>query len=285
MQNNKAFVIGYPIKHSRSPLIHGYWLDKYKILGSYEKLAVEPAHLEEFLRTFRSENIYCGGNITLPHKENTFLACHNKTEIAEKIRAVNTIWLENGYIFGDNTDVSGFLANLDAETPGWDQGRPAATVVGAGGAARAILVGLVARGISDVRILNRSAGRMLALAKEAEGWGFRKVTTHLLNDASDALRGAGLLVNTTSLGMTGQPELVLKLDGLPYDAVVSDIIYTPLETELLAEAKRRGHRVSSGLGMLLHQAAPGFERWFGVRPEVTQELRDLIVKDLRKAQS
>jgi shikimate dehydrogenase len=284
MNFNKAFVIGYPIKHSRSPLIHNYWLSKYDISGSYVSLEVPPEQLGMFLSEMDRSG-YCGGNVTLPHKERVFAACATVTEMARKIGAVNTIWREGGVLCGDNTDVGGFLANLDAEAPDWDLDCEKAAVIGAGGAARAIIVGLAARRIPEVKILNRSADRMLKLASEAESWGFRRVWTQLLNDEPGALNGEALLVNTTSLGMTGQPKLSIDLDGLRQGAVISDIVYAPLETDLLADGRRRGHRISSGLGMLLHQAAPGFERWFGVRPEVTSELRDLIIEDLRRAHS
>jgi shikimate dehydrogenase len=282
MSGNKAFVIGYPIKHSRSPLIHNYWLSKYDIRGSYVKLEVSPEQLDPFLSEMESSG-YCGGNVTLPHKERAFAACAIVTEMARRIGAVNTLWREGGQLCGDNTDVGGFLANLDAETPDWNVDCERAAVIGAGGAARAILVGLATRGIPEVKLLNRSVDRMLKLAEEAEGWGFRRVWTQVLNDKPGGLNSEALLVNTTSLGMTGQPKLSIDLDGLRHGAVVSDIVYSPLETDLLAEARRRGHRISSGLGMLLHQAAPGFERWFGVRPEVTPELRELIIVDLLKA--
>jgi shikimate dehydrogenase len=226
---------------------------------------------------------YCGGNVTLPHKERAFAACATVTEMARRIGAVNTLWREGGRLCGDNTDVGGFLANLDAESPNWNVDCDRAAVIGAGGAARAILVGLATRGIPEVKLLNRSSDRMLKLAEEAESWGFRRIRTQLLNDDRGALNGEALLVNTTSLGMTGQPKLSINLEGLRQGAVVSDIVYSPLETDLLADARRRGHRTSSGLGMLLHQAAPGFERWFGIRPEVTPELRDLIIGDLQQA--
>lgn len=282
MSANKAFVIGFPVKHSRSPLIHNYWLSKYDIQGSYVKLEIPPDQLDAFLSEMDRSG-YCGGNVTLPHKERAFSACATVTEMARRIGAVNTVWREGHRLCGDNTDVGGFLANLDVETPDWNEDCERAAVIGAGGAARAILVGLAARGIPEVKLLNRSADRMLKLAGEAEGWGFRRVWTQFLNDEPGALNGEALLVNTTSLGMTGQPKLSINLDGLRQEAVVSDIVYAPLETDLLADAKRRGHRISSGLGMLLHQAAPGFERWFGVRPEVTPDLRDLIIADLQRA--
>jgi shikimate dehydrogenase len=282
MSAKKAFVIGYPIKHSRSPLIHNYWLSKYDIPGSYEKLEVPPDYLDAFLSAMDRSG-YCGGNVTLPHKERAFAACATVTEMARRIGAVNTLWREGGRLCGDNTDVGGFLANLDAESPNWNVDCDRAAVIGAGGAARAILVGLATRGIPEVKLLNRSSDRMLKLAQEAESWGFRRIRTQLLNDNRGALNGEALLINTTSLGMTGQPKLSINLEGLRQGAVVSDIVYSPLETDLLADARRRGHRISSGLGMLLHQAAPGFERWFGVRPEVTPELRDLIIGDLQQA--
>jgi shikimate dehydrogenase len=281
MTKNKAFVIGYPIRHSRSPLIHRYWLEKYSIAGSYEKIEVLPEKLDAFLAGMEQSG-FLGGNVTIPHKERVFDACASVTDVARKIGAANTIWLEGGRLCGDNTDVEGFLANLDADAPGWDMMCEKAAVIGAGGAARAILAGLAARGVKEVKIVNRTADRMTALASEVANWGFRRVTTHLFG-SPHPFAGEALLVNTTSLGMVGQPPLSIALDGLAPDAVVSDIVYAPLETALLSEAKRRSLRTSSGLGMLLRQAAPAFERWFGFRPEVTQDLHDLVAADVQRA--
>jgi shikimate dehydrogenase len=281
MNKNKAFVIGYPIRHSRSPLIHGYWLQKYGIAGSYEKIEVLPEKLDAFLAGMEQAG-FIGGNVTIPHKERVFEACATVTDVARKIGAANTIWLEGSRLCGDNTDVEGFLANLDADAPGWDRTCEKAAVIGAGGAARAILAGLAARGVNEVKIVNRTSDRMTALAKDVENWGFRRVTTHLLGSPKP-FAGEALLVNTTSLGMVGQPPLSIALDGLKPDALVSDIVYAPLQTELLLEAKKRSLRTSSGLGMLLRQAAPAFERWFGLRPDVTQDLYDLVVADVERA--
>jgi shikimate dehydrogenase len=282
MEDRNAFVVGYPIHHSRSPLIHNYWLSKYSIAGSYQKIEVVSSELSSFISNMK-KNAFCGGNITLPHKEKIFSYCDLTTETAKKVGAINTIWFEGDRLCGDNTDVGGFLENLDAEAPHWADDCERAAVIGAGGAARAVLVGLAERKVPEVTILNRSGDRMAQLAEEARHWGFKLVQTRLLGEDSKPLNGEGLLVNTTSLGMTGQPKLSIDLDGLGAKAVVSDIVYAPLVTALLGNARSRGLRTSSGLGMLLHQAAPGFERWFGVRPQVTEELRKLIIADLEKA--
>lgn len=272
----RAFVVGQPIAHSRSPLIHSHWLDRYGIAASYERVEVSPEALPRFLRGL-SRAGYVGGNVTLPYKEAAFRFVDAASTRAARLGAVNTVWLEDGVLHGDNTDVSGFLASLDAGLGhGWERTRGEALVIGAGGAARAVVAGLLDRGLSRVTIAARTPAKaepMLAFSPER---------TRLVpwEDAQQALAEAGLLVNATSLGMTGQPPLDLDLSPLPAHAAVADIVYVPLETPLLAAARARGLAAIDGLGMLLHQAVPGFERWFGVRPEVTPELRALIEADL-----
>jgi shikimate dehydrogenase len=274
----KAFVVGHPIAHSRSPLIHGHWLAEHGIDGSYERIDVAPEAFPEFLRTLR-ENGFAGGNVTIPHKEAAFALVDVLTPRAKQIGAVNTLAFDaEGRLTGDNTDAPGFIAHLD-QSLGADWGERSggtALVLGAGGAARAIVVGLLERGVGRVRIANRTRARADALvALEPE-----RVSTLDWAELSAALPGTGLLVNTTSLGMAGHGALDLDLTPLPATAAVADIVYVPLETPLLAAARARGLAAVDGLGMLLHQAVPGFSRWFGIEPAVTPALRDRLVADL-----
>lgn len=273
----KAFVCGHPIAHSRSPLIHGYWLRAYGIHGSYEPMDVEPAAFADFLKGLARHG-FVGGNVTIPHKEAAFAAVDRLDEAAERIGAVNTLWFEDGRLCGGNTDALGFAANLDERAPGWDKSG-AAVVIGAGGAARAVVHALKVRGIRDIRILNRTLPRAVDLA-DRFGPG---ASAHPMRAAREAATGASLVVNTTALGMHHDTALPLEPELLPEEATVTDIVYVPLETPFLVAARRRGLKTVDGLGMLLHQAAPGFERWFGRRPQVTAELRDLIVADMAKA--
>ena len=273
----KAFVAGHPIAHSRSPLIHGHWLAEHGIRGSYERIDVPPADFPAFLRGLPGSG-FAGGNVTIPHKEAAFALADTLTERAQRIGAVNTLVVGgDGRVHGDNTDAPGFCAHLDQSLGiAWPQ-RGEAVILGAGGAARAIVVGLAERGVSRIRVANRTPARAEAVAALAPG-----IAQPLAwDDLPAALEGAGLLVNTTSLGMKGQPPLAIDLAPLPDGAAVADIVYAPLETDLLAAARRRGLAAVDGLGMLLHQAVPGFAAWFGTRPQVTAALRDLIVADLR----
>ncbi|MFZ0558230.1 MAG: shikimate dehydrogenase [Methylovirgula sp.] len=271
----RAFIIGWPVAQSRSPLIHGTWLDELHIEGSYERLPVPPQELEVFLLSFR-ERGFVGGNVTIPHKEKAFALCTATTPTAAHLEAVNTLWMEGGKLNGDNTDTMGFLASLDEDVPGWGKALEKAVVLGAGGAARGIVYALLSRGARRIVVVNRSQARGEELRS-------RFGTSIVLADSGDlagALAGADLLVNTTSLGMAGQPPLEIDLAPLPDHAIVADIVYVPLETVLLAQARRRGLKTSGGLGMLLHQAVPGFARWFGVRPRVTPELRARVAADI-----
>jgi shikimate dehydrogenase len=272
----KAFVVGHPIRHSRSPLIHGHWLREHAVAGSYERIDVAPEGFAAFLRRFPEED-FIGGNVTIPHKEAAFRAVDHATERARRLGAVNTLWVEGGRLHGDNTDELGFVASLDeAIGRAWERDIRTALVIGAGGAARAVAAGLLDRGVPRILIANRTLARAADVAAldparmEVLPWEARE----------GRLPAVDLVVNTTSLGMTGQPPLDLPLDALPPAAIVADIVYVPLETPLLAQARRRGLRAVDGLGMLLHQAVPGFERWFGVRPMVTKALRDIIVADI-----
>ncbi|GAB4229060.1 MAG: shikimate dehydrogenase [Methyloligellaceae bacterium] len=271
----KACVIGWPVEHSRSPLIHGAWLKEYGINGVYTREAVPPEALPDFLASLE-ERGYAGCNVTVPHKEAVLELVGHADETARAIGAANTLWFEDGALCATNTDAAGFMAHLEASAPGWNAaGRPAA-VLGAGGAARAVLKALADAGVSEIRLMNRTRARADALAEQfgpavrVADWEAR----------AQALEGCGLLVNTTALGMAGNAPLELSLAALPRDAVVYDIVYVPLETALLKQARARGNRCVDGLGMLLHQAVPGFEKWFGVRPQVTPQLRALVAADL-----
>jgi shikimate dehydrogenase len=272
----RACVIGWPVEHSRSPLIHRYWLKQYGLAGAYEKEAVKPEDLPAFLGGLEGRG-YAGANVTLPHKEAALRLAAVADEAARTIGAANTLWLDGaGRLNASNTDAYGFMTNLNAVAPGWNEGRRPVMVLGAGGAGRAVLHGLLAEGASRILLANRTAGRASELAA-AFG---PAVTVIDWQERNRALSGCGLLVNATSLGMTGKEALDLDLASLPFDAVVADLVYSPLETRLLAAARERRNRAVDGLGMLLHQAVPGFERWFGVRPAVTNDLRAHVAASL-----
>jgi shikimate dehydrogenase len=274
-----ACVIGWPAGHSRSPLIHNYWIKQHDLTAEYRREAVPPDKFADFLATWE-ESDYVGANVTLPHKE-AALALSEADDRAEAVGAANTLWLEGGKLRSTNTDVEGFLENLDSATPRWDSGLDSAIVLGAGGAARAVVFALLERGAERVYVANRTF-------QKAEAFRARfgdRVHPVRWEEINGLLAGAQLLVNATSLGMTGQPELDIKIADLPASAVVADIVYVPLETPLLLAAKKRGLRTADGLGMLLHQAVRGFSLWFGVRPEVTEELRNLVEADLKTGAS
>lgn len=270
----RACVIGWPIKHSRSPIIHNYWLKQHGLSGAYEKLEVEPQTLSQFVAGIGGE--FAGCNVTVPHKEAVLELVDEIDETARAVGAVNTIWADGKSVHGSNTDVEGFLSNLDQSAPGWDRTPLKAVVLGAGGAARAVVYGLISRGAADIAIVNRSFERAEELARDL-GAASRAVRQ---NDLPGLLPAATLLVNATSLGMQGKPALEMSIDGLNPKALVTDLVYVPLRTALLDAATARGHQTVDGLGMLLHQAVPGFEKWFGVRPEVTPELRRLVEDDI-----
>ncbi|MGV8841495.1 MAG: shikimate dehydrogenase, partial [Bauldia sp.] len=252
-----AVILGWPVRHSRSPMIHRHWLATLGIAGDYVPLPVEPERIDVVLAGFAALG-YVGGNVTVPHKEAAFRAVEAADDVAAALGAVNTLWLDGDRLVGGNTDAAGFLANLDETAPGWDA-TDFAVVLGAGGAARAVLWALRSRGIGRIVVVNRTLDRAEALAKhfgkpvEAAEWA----------TLPRRLKKAGLLVNTTTLGMTGHPEMTIDLAPLPDGAVVNDLVYVPLETGLLAAARKRRLVAVDGLGMLLHQAVPGFERWFG----------------------
>ncbi len=269
-----ACVIGWPVAHSRSPVIHKYWLKKYGIAGDYRREAVEPGAFAAFIGGLR-ERGYIGANVTLPHKLRALeLSRPDKRALA--VGAANTLWLAGGELRSTNTDVEGFVNHLDAAVSGWDSVIDKAVVLGAGGAARAVIQGLIERGAERIAVVNRSQERAQTLRKV-----FGTVVEPLRwEERTPILSSAALLVNATSLGMTGQPELEINLRSLQPSAVVVDLVYAPLKTELLRQAEERGFRTADGLGMLLHQAVRGFELWFGLRPEVTPELRALVERDL-----
>jgi shikimate dehydrogenase len=271
----RACVIGHPVAHSRSPAIHKYWLAEHGIVGDYGREDVAPAQIAKFLARF-ADSGYVGANVTVPHKEAAFAAAEADA-VAYELGAVNTLWLDGRQLLGTNTDVHGFLANLDEQQPGWERGTQSAVVLGAGGAARAVVYALLHRGAERVTVANRTFEKAEAFrARFGE-----RVHPVRWNEVNGLLAGAHLLANATSLGMIGQPELDISVSDLPPSAIVTDIVYVPLETPLLAAARKRGLRTADGLGMLLHQAVRGFSLWFGVRPVVTAELRGLVEADLK----
>jgi shikimate dehydrogenase len=272
-----ACVIGWPASHSRSPLIHNYWIKQHGILGEYRREAVPPEQFGDFIANLDSHG-YVGANVTIPHKE-AALALANADGRARAVGAANTLWIENEQLKATNTDVEGFVGNLDASVPGWDRGLDRVLVLGAGGAARAVVFGLIERGVKHIDLANRSFDRADAFRRRYGS----AVWPLPWNDTRGPLSEVGLLVNATSLGMRNQPALEIDLSALPEHAIVTDLIYVPLETMLLATAKARGLRTVDGLGMLLHQAVRGFSLWFGVRPQVTAALRALVEADLAKS--
>jgi shikimate dehydrogenase len=270
-----ACVIGWPVEHSRSPLIHNYWLKAYGIDGDYRQELVPREEFAAFAGSLAARG-YVGANVTVPHKE-AALTLSQPDEKARAVGAANTLWLDNGVLRSTNTDVEGFIDNLDACTPNWDRDLGKAVVIGAGGAARAVIYGLLGRGVPRIVIVNRTAERASALR---ENFGER-VEIASWNDRNDTLTDARLLINTTTLGMAGQPALALDVARLPAHAIVADLVYAPAVTPLLNAAEVRGLRTADGLGMLLHQAVRGFALWFGRKPTVTAELRALVEADLR----
>ena len=270
-----ACLIGWPAAHSRSPLIHHYWLRKLGIAGGYNIEAVPPEGFAEFVLHLSTHG-FVGANVTIPHKERALILSKPDAR-ARAVGAANTLWYEGDELRSTNTDIEGFINNLDACAPGWEAATDA-LVLGAGGAARAVVFGLIERGIKRVHLVNRTIERARALGDQFGA----NVDPVSWNAIRDLLPRAGLLVNTTSLGMHGQPPLEVDVGLLPPHAVVADLVYVPLQTPLLSAARARGLKTADGLGMLLHQAVRGFELWFGQRPEVTSELRDLVEADLTK---
>ena len=269
-----ACIIGWPVEHSRSPLIHNYWLKFYGIAGAYRREAVSPQEFAAIVNTLGARG-YVGANVTVPHKE-AALVLSQPDDRARAVGAANTLWLDDGELRSTNTDVEGFLDNLDACAPHWDSNLSTAVVLGAGGAARAVVYGLVLRGVARIVIVNRTPNRAAALRQR-----FGERVQPARWDERNALLGdAGLLVNATTLGMEQQPDLAVEVGRLPGHAIVADLVYVPLVTPFMRTAHARGLRTADGLGMLLHQAVRGFALWFGKKPDVTAELRKLVEADL-----
>jgi shikimate dehydrogenase len=271
-----AGILGWPVSHSRSPRLHGFWLARHGVDGAYVPLPVRP---EGFAAAVRGlvELGFAGANVTIPHKEAAFAICDSVSEVARRAGSVNTLVFRDGRIEGTSTDGFGFLESIRDQAPGWRASDGPAVVLGAGGAVRAVAAALLDAGCPRLVLVNRTPARAEAIARElcVGGRGTVEVA------AEPALAEAALLVNGTSLGMEGEPPLILDIAGLPAHAVVADMVYVPLETRLLARARERGLRAVDGLGMLLHQARPGFEAWFGLAPRVDAELREFVLQDLR----
>jgi len=265
---NLAGVIGYPVAHSRSPRLHGHWLRRHAIDGHYIPLQVSPEDFPDSLKMLPKMG-FSGVNVTIPHKEVALALADIATPLAKRIGAANTLTFTARGVEADNTDAYGFTWNILDSVPDWAP--RCVAVIGAGGASRAVIAALQDRGAADIRLTNRSPDRATRLAAEFG------ITPVAWAERDNMLEGCDTLINATSLGMSGQPLLPIRLDALPQSAIVNDLVYTPLETPLLALARARGNPVIDGLGMLLHQAAPGFERWFGVVPEVDQELREWVL--------
>ena len=264
--------MGWPVKHSLSPKLHGYWLDHYGIESRYDLLPVEPENLENALQALLV-NGYAGCNLTLPHKTAALAYMAEVSDTAKAIGAINTVVVrEDGSLFGDNTDSYGFIESLNAQCPDWKKTVNSALVIGAGGAAKAIVYGLCQNGIENITIANRTLSKAKGLSDQVIP----------LSDLKDNLPKVDLVINTTSLGMTGQPELEIDLSRLPNHAIVSDIVYAPQVTPLLSQAQKLGLTTAEGIDMLLHQAVPGFEHWFDIRPEVTQEQKNIILNEVSK---
>ncbi|MBZ8133531.1 shikimate dehydrogenase [Afifella sp. IM 167] len=274
-----ACVTGWPVAHSRSPAIHRFWLARHGIEGDYVAYLVAPETADAFYRNFEASG-FVGANVTLPHKEIAAHVAAHKTPAAERLGAANTLWLDQAQLVADNTDGIGFLASLDQRAPGWAERTECALILGAGGATRAVLDALLSRGVPRIDLLNRTEARAHELAAF---FGDGRVTPGSLQGLAAALSRADLVVNATSAGLHGAPGLDLPWDTAKPDALATDLVYVPLKTPFLAGAEAAGLATVDGLGMLLHQAVPGFERWFGVRPQVDEELRRHILADLARA--
>ena len=273
-----AGIMGWPVAHSRSPLLHGFWLEKTGVDGVYVPLPVRPDNIERALRALPILG-FRGCNLTIPHKEAALAVVDKVDPMARRIGAVNTIIVAtDGSLEARNTDAFGFVENLRDTVPDWYPGSGAAVILGAGGSARAVVAALCDAGVSEIRMVNRTISRAETVARDLST-AMTRITVHSWDEISRVQEDAGLLVNTTNLGMIGEPPLVLDL-LLPSTAPVVDIVYVPLETKLLAAARQRGHPVVDGLGMLLHQGRPGFEAWFGAPVQVTTDLRAAIVATL-----
>lgn len=272
-----ACVVGYPARQSRSPKLHGYWIKRYGIDGDYRVEEIPPEQFQAFITDLAGHG-YVGANITMPHKDAAF-ALSQPDARAQSVGAANTLWLDGAALRSTNTDVEGFLGALDATEPGWHQRNDNAVVLGAGGAGRAVVCGLIERGIKIIHVVNRSADKAQAMRKRFGN----AVQPASWSQLPQLLAGTRLLANSTSLGMQGKDPLEIDLAPMPVGSVVFDCVYVPLKTRLLAAAEARGFKAVDGLDMLLYQAVRGFELWFGVRPEVTRELRELLAADIPKS--
>lgn len=272
-----AFVTGWPIKHSRSPIIHRHWLKHNGLEGCYEPVAVAPEDFASFVSALKDGfSGYVGGNVTIPHKEDAFRLADLPDALAQELGAANTLWRHEGELRATNTDGYGFVSNLDDRNPGWDK-VDRAVILGAGGASRAIIQAVRDRGIGEINIVNRTVARAQELA---DRFG-QNIHAHGMPALDEVMAGAGLFINTTSLGMDGGEAVEIDFSGLKSGALVTDIVYVPLETPILKKAREQGYATADGLGMLLHQAVPGFEKWFGHRPVVDETLRGLIITDIQ----
>ncbi len=276
----KVCIIGWPVTYSRSPMIHNYWIKQHGIDAVYERTAVQPGGIADFISSFPESGLV-GCNVTAPHKEAAFHALHNVDVAAQRLGAVNTLYVRNGSLHGTNTDGEGYLANLRQSHPTYDIRNGCVIVIGAGGAAKAIIGALIDAGAPRIAIINRTIARTEALQNQ-----FGTIVEPLrLENGASAMADCDLLINTTSLGMSGQPQLDFDLGNFSKSTIVSDIVYSPMQTPLLVQAQIRGNPTLGGLGMLLHQAVRGFELWFAIRPEVTTELYDIVAADLSGAQN
>ncbi|WP_421874289.1 shikimate dehydrogenase [Pararhizobium sp.] len=273
---NHAFVTGYPVKHSRSPLIHGYWLKQLGLPGSYRAHAIPPEEFPDFIVSLKNGTSgFTGGNVTIPHKELAFTLADRPDALSAELGASNTLWLEDGLVHATNTDGYGFTANLDERASGWDQCRTA-VILGAGGASRAVIQAVRDRGVNTIHVVNRTAARAQELADRFGG----AVHAQPMEALSEVMKDAGLFINTTSLGMDGTAVPEIDFTSMAPRSIVTDIVYVPLKTPILAQAQAQGRATVDGLGMLLHQASPGFEKWFGRRPVVDEALRQIIIDDM-----
>ncbi len=275
----RAGVVGWPLTHTRSPLMHNYWLRKYGVAGSYEAIPVAPQNFVSEFRALAGRG-FLGVNVTIPHKQSAIACCDELDPAARRLGAVNTVVIKNGRFLGSNTDGFGFMENLRVSAPGWKPQAGPALIIGAGGAARAVIAALLDAGVPEIRLFNRTSARAEQLANDLGG----PLRVGDWPQRDSALQDIALLVNCSSLGMAGYPPLEISLAALPPACFVSDLVYTPLRTPLLAAAAARGNPTIDGLGMLLHQARPGFAAWFGIMPEVDDALRNLLLADIEAGQ-
>lgn len=275
---NHAFVTGYPVKHSRSPLIHGYWLKQLGLKGSYRAHEVAPDDFPAFIASLRNgQSGFIGGNVTIPHKEMAFALSDRPDALSTELGASNTLWVEDGLVHATNTDGYGFTANLDERSAGWDR-CDTAIVLGAGGASRAVIQAVRDRGVKTIHVVNRTQARAQELADRFGP----AVHAQPIEALPEVMQDASLFINTTSLGMDGSDAPEINFTVMRPGSIVTDIVYVPLKTPILRQAEVQGFAIVDGLGMLLHQAAPGFEKWFGKRPQVDATLRQIIIDDMAR---